>query len=112
MHAPFSGNQDDGYSSRIWHSVMYFKEKVTSIMSKQTQLQLCWNSASIFFALESWVYICRQLDTAAPLVHFTKCHSKPLTFSDLSIKTFSTTAKLVMIQIATPAAMERAHEVA
>jgi hypothetical protein len=111
MHAPFSGNQVDGYSSHIWHSVMYLKEKMTSIMGKQTQLQLCQNSASIFFTLESWVYICQQLDAAAPLVHFTKCHSKPLTFSDLSIETFSTTAKLVMIRIATPAAMERAREV-
>jgi hypothetical protein len=110
-HLPFSFYGLEDYPCRLWYSLMILKEKLTVLMNKKRQQQVCRNSVSIFFSSKAWEYLCRQFSSVSAPRDFSKVRSKPYQFSDLSLETRTTIAHFRMIQIADHASMERAKEV-
>jgi hypothetical protein len=47
-HLPFGASTLKCYHCRIWHNLMYLKERMFQLMNKRRQQQLCRNSVSVF----------------------------------------------------------------
>ena len=52
-HKPFIASHIECHPSRIWHSLKYLKDRVTMLMSKPRQQQLCCSLVSLYFSLET-----------------------------------------------------------
>ncbi len=110
-HHPFKASLSESYPSRIWHSLMYIKDRMTALMNKRRQQQVCRSSVSVFLSLESWEYLCRQYSTVVSPVLYEKAQSKSYYYQDLSIERRTHVATLVMLRIASPMSMERSREI-
>jgi hypothetical protein len=111
-HQPFNTSLvRECYPSRIWHSLIYLKDRMAMLMNKRRQQQVCRNSVSVFFSLESWQYLCRQYASVVEPVLYQKAQSKPYYFCDLSIDRQTHVATLAMLRIACQSSMERSREI-
>jgi hypothetical protein len=84
-HKPFIASHIECYPCQIWHSLMYVKDRVPMLMSKRRQQQLCRNSVSVYFSLETWQYLCHQYASVVQPIFYQKAQSKPYYYCDLSI---------------------------
>lgn len=110
QHQPFSIGQEC-YHSRIWYTLHYVKDKMTQMMNKRRQQQLCRNSSNIFLSQEAWQYLCRKFSPVVIAHSFTKNKTKPHQFCDLSLEMCTSRATYCMLRICTPDSMDRAREV-
>lgn len=100
LHVPFpSIMSGESYPSHIWFSLMQLKEKLNQLLNRRTQNQMCQCSTNIYFALESWDFLCSQFCPTITPFSFSCDHKKPYQCCDLSL--ISRTDLVVYIQYAT-----------
>jgi hypothetical protein len=110
-HLPFGASTVECYHCRIWHNLMYLKERMFQLMNKRRQQQLCRNSVSVFLLHETWEYLCRQFASVIRPIPYSKAQSKPLQFCDLSLERQTKLVSYAMLRIVSPASMERSREI-
>jgi len=100
----------ESYPCRVWYSLMHVKDKVAQLLNVRTQMQACRRAVSVFFPLESWDFICKQLFPIISPVPFTKSQTKAQQFSDLSLCTKTTVVSCLMLRIIDEGSMDAARK--
>jgi hypothetical protein len=109
LNLPFSSSHPESYTSRLWYSLMFLKDKPDSLMNKKTQHQVCRASGNIFLSMEVWDFFVSSLMALYHLSFFSKNRSKPCMFCDLSLATRSSNAFFAMLRMSNQPSMDMAQ---
>ena len=111
LHIPFSNIHPESFTSRLWYSILFLKDKMDSIMNKKVQQQVCRASVNVFMPLEMWHYFCKQFEGIITPILYTKKQSKPCMYCDLTLATRSSQGCFSMLRISNQPSMDRARQI-
>jgi hypothetical protein len=111
LHIPFSNIHPESFTSRLWYSILFLKDKMDSIMNKKTQQQVCRASVNVFMPLEIWHYFCKQFEGIIAPIFYTKNQTKPCMYCDLTLATRSSQGFFSMLRISNQPSMDRARQI-
>ena len=111
LHIPFSNIHPESFTSRLWYTILFLKDKMDSIMNKKVQQQVCRASVNVFMPLEMWHYFCKQFEGIITPILYTKKQSKPCMYCDLTLATRSSQGCFSMLRISNQPSMDRARQI-